>query len=69
LITGEPGWQLSKFYEIGLSRGFSMPSFQENKSAAGKARGELAYRSDVPPASDKWFLLEPEINDEPPYRR
>jgi hypothetical protein len=65
IITGEPGWQLSKFYEIGLSRGFWMPSFQENKSAAGQGRGEITYRSEVPPPTDKWFLLEWEINDDP----
>ncbi len=65
IITGEPGWQLSKFYEIGLSRGFWMPSFQENKSAAGQGRGEITYRSEVPPPTGKWFLLEWEINDDP----
>lgn len=65
IITGEPGWQLSKFYEIGLYRGFWMPSFQENKSLAGQGRGETTYRSETPPATDKWFLVEWEINDDP----
>ncbi len=65
IITGEPGWQLSKFYEIGTSRTFWMPSFQENKSKQGEGRGEVTYRSEVSPPFEKWFLLEWEINDDP----
>ncbi len=65
MITGEPGWQLSKFYEIGLSRTHWMPSFQENKSTQGNGRGEVIYRAEVGPPVDKWFLLEWEINDDP----
>jgi hypothetical protein len=65
IITGEPGWQLSKFYEIGTSRAHWMPSFQENKSTQGQGRGEVTYRSEVSPPFEKWFLLEWEINDDP----
>jgi hypothetical protein len=65
IITGEPGWQLSKFYEIGTSRTFWMPSYQENKSTAGNGRGEVTYRSEQAPPFEKWFLLEWEINDDP----
>jgi hypothetical protein len=65
IFTGEPGWPLSKFDEIGTSRAKWMPSFQENKSAQGQGRGEVTYRSDVDPPKDKWFLLEWEYNDAP----
>ena len=65
LFAGEPGWPISKFDEIGLSRRNWMPSYQENKSAAGAGRGEVTYRSDTNPPFDKWFLLEWEFNDNP----
>ena len=65
IFAGEPGWPISKFEEIGTSRGNFMPSYQENKSAAGQGRGEVTYRSDTPPPLDKWFLLEWECNDDP----
>ena len=45
IFTGEPGWPISKFEEIGLSNGDWMPSYQENKSAAGQGRGEDTHRS------------------------
>jgi len=65
LFAGEPGWPISKFDEIGTSRGFWMPSYQENKSAAGQGRGEVTYRSETNPPAGKWFLLEWEFNDDP----
>jgi hypothetical protein len=65
IFTGEPGWPLSKFQEIGASKGDWMPSYQENKSLAGQGRGEVTYRSDTAPPFDKWFLLEWEFNDNP----
>ena len=65
IFTGEPGWPISKFDEIGLSNGDWMPSYQENKSAAGQGRGEDTHRSSVEPPADKWFLLEWEFNDNP----
>ena len=65
IFAGEPGWPLSKFHEIGTSRGNWMPSYQENKSVAGQGRGEITYRSDVQPPVDRWFLLEWEFNDDP----
>lgn len=65
IFAGEPGWPISKFDEIGTSRGFFMPSYQENKSAAGQGRGEVTYRSETPPPMNKWFLLEWEFNDDP----
>ncbi len=65
IFTGEPGWPISKFQEIGAYKGDWMPSYQENKSAAGQGRGEVTYRSDVAPPFDKWFLLEWEFNDNP----
>ena len=58
IFAGEPGWPISKFDEIGTSRGNWMPSYQENKSAAGQGRGEVTYRSDTPPPFDKWFLVD-----------
>ena len=42
-----------------------MPSYQENKSAAGQGRGEDTHRSSVEPPAGKWFLLEWEFNDNP----
>jgi len=65
IFTGEPGWPISKFEEIGMSNGDWMPSYQENKSAAGQGRGEDTHRSEVTPPSDQWFLLEWEFNDNP----
>lgn len=65
IFTGEPGWPLSKFQEIGTSQAKWMPSYQENKSLAGQGRGEVTYRSDVTPPYGKWFLLEWEFNDNP----
>jgi hypothetical protein len=65
IFTGEPGWPISKFQEIGASNGDWMPSFQENKSPAGQGRGEDTHRSDVAPPFDQWFLLEWEFNDNP----
>jgi hypothetical protein len=65
IFAGEDGWPLSKFDEIGGSRGNFMPSYQENKSARGQGRGEITYHADVPPPSGKWFLLEWEFNDDP----
>ena len=65
ILAGEPGWPLSKFHEIGTSRGNWMPSYQENKSLAGQGRGEITYHADAPPPFDKWFLIEWEFNDDP----
>jgi len=65
IFAGEPGWPLSKFDEIGTSRGNWMPSYQENKSARGQGRGEITYHADSAPLTDKWFLLEWEFNDDP----
>jgi hypothetical protein len=65
IFAGEPGWPISKFHEIGTSRGNWMPSYQENKSPAGQGRGEITWHADAPPPSDKWFLLEWEFNDNP----
>jgi hypothetical protein len=65
IFTGEPGWPISKFLEIGTSRGDWMPSYQENKSARGQGRGEITDRSDTAPPIGKWFLLEWEFNDNP----
>jgi hypothetical protein len=65
IFAGEPGWQLSKFDEIGASRGKIMPSFQENKSARGQGRGEVTFRSDFDWPLDQWFLIEWEFNDAP----
>jgi hypothetical protein len=65
IFAGEPGWQLSKFDEIGTSRGKWMPSYQENKSARGQGRGEVTYRSETDPLLDQWFLIEWEFSDAP----
>lgn len=65
IFGGEPGWPISKFHEIGTSRDFWMPSYQENKSARGQGRGEITFRSATNPPFDKWFLLEWEFNDSP----
>jgi hypothetical protein len=67
IFAGEPGWQLSKFEEIGLYRLHWMPSFQENKSARDQGRGEVTFRSDVAPPLDQWFLLEWEMSDDPAF--
>ncbi len=65
LFAGGPGWPLSKFDEIGASKGNWMPSYQENKSLAGHGRGEVTYHSNVSPPLNRWFLLEWEFNDHP----
>lgn len=65
IFAGEPGWQLSKFHEIGTSRGMWMPSYQENKSVRGQGRGETTYRTETAPQYEKWFLIEWEFNDAP----
>lgn len=65
IFAGEPGWQLSKFDEIGASRGKIMPSYQENKSARGQGRGEVTFRSDFDWPFDQWFPIEWEFNDAP----
>ncbi len=65
IFSGEPGWPLSKFNEIGTSRGLWMPSYQENKSTRGNGRGEITYRADVGPPLDRWFLIEWEFSDAP----
>jgi hypothetical protein len=65
IFSGEPGWPLSKFQEIGTSRGLWMPSYQENKSTRGNGRGEITYRADVGPPLDRWFLIEWEFSDDP----
>jgi hypothetical protein len=65
IFAGEPGWQISKFHEIGTSRGMWMPSYQENKSKRGEGRGEITYRTETAPAYGKWFLIEWEFNDDP----
>lgn len=38
IFAGEPGWQLSKFDEIGASRGKPMASFQEQIGARTGSR-------------------------------
>jgi len=65
IFAGEPGWQISKFDEIGSSRGKLMPSYQENKSGRGQGRGEVTFRSDFDWPLDQWFLIEWEFNDKP----
>jgi hypothetical protein len=65
IFAGEAGWPLSKFQEIGTSRGLWMPSYQENKSLAGQGRGEITYRADSMPPMHEWFLLEWEFSDDP----
>ncbi len=67
IFAGEDGWPLSKFEEIGTSRGMWMPSYQENKSLAGQGRGEITKRSESAPPADKWFLLEWEFSDDPSF--
>jgi hypothetical protein len=64
VLAGAAGWPLSKFDEIGVSRGAVQPSYQENKSARGQGRGEDVRHGDALPM-DKWFLLEWEFNDNP----
>jgi hypothetical protein len=65
IFAGEPGWQISRFDEIGTYHGNWMPSYQENKSPKGEGRGEVTYRSDAASPHDRWFLLEWEFNDDP----
>ncbi len=65
IFTGEPGYPLSKFQEIGTYKATWQPSYQENKSLAGQGRGEATYHSELGPPSDKWYLLEWEFNDNP----
>jgi hypothetical protein len=65
IFAGESGWPISKFNEIGTSRGNWMPSYQENKSPAGHGRGEITYHAEEAPPLDRWFLLEWEFNDHP----
>jgi hypothetical protein len=65
IFAGEPGWQLSRFHEIGTSRGMWMPSYQENKSARDQGRGEITYRTGTAPPRNTWFLIEWEFNDDP----
>jgi hypothetical protein len=65
IFAGGEGWPISRFLEIGAYKGNWMPSYQENKLAAGQGRSEVTYRSDVAPPFDKWFLLEWEFNDNP----
>lgn len=65
LFSGETGWQLSKFNEIGVYKETFQPSYQENKSARGQGRGETVTHSESGPPIGKWFLLEWEFNDNP----
>lgn len=65
IFTGEPGWPLSKFQEIGTYKGTWQPSYQENKSLAGQGGGEQTFHADSGPPLDKWFLLEWEFSDNP----
>ena len=64
VLAGGPGWPISKFEEIGVQRGTTQPSYQENKSPRGQGRGE-DVRHGEPLPMDKWFLLEWEFNDDP----
>jgi len=64
LFAGEPGWPISKFDEIGVSRDTFQPSYQENKSGRGQGRGEDVKHAGPVPLG-KWFLLEWEFNDDP----
>ena len=66
IFTGEPGYPLSKFTEIGTYNGVWQPSFQENKSLTrAEGRGEQTFHSVTGPPLDKWYLLEWEFNDDP----
>jgi hypothetical protein len=65
IFAGEPGWQMSKFNEIGVYKGTFQPSYQENKSARGQGRGETVTHAEAGPPLDKWFLMEWEFSDEP----
>ena len=69
IFAGEAGWPLSKFQEIGTSRGLWMPSYQENKSLAGQGRGEITYRADSMSPLHEWFLLEWEFSGDPSFIR
>jgi hypothetical protein len=64
VLAGGPGWPISKFEEIGVSRGTMQPSYQENKSPRGQGRGEDVRHGEAPPGGT-WFLLEWEFNDNP----
>jgi len=64
LLSGEPGWPISKFEEIGVYQGKTQPSYQENKSPRGQGRGEDVRHGEALPMG-KWFLLEWEFNDDP----
>ena len=65
IFTGEPGYPLSKFQEIGTYQATWQPSYQENKSLAGQGRGEAVGHGEGGPPADKWYLLEWEFNDNP----
>lgn len=65
IFAGEPGWQLSRFHEIGTSRGTWMPSYQENKSPRDQGRGEIVFHTETAPPRNTWFLIEWEFNDDP----
>jgi hypothetical protein len=65
IFTGEPGYPISKFQEIGTYRATWQPSYQENKSPQGQGRGEVTFHGEAGPPPGKWFLLEWEFNDNP----
>jgi len=65
IFTGELGWPLAKFQEIGTYRAVWQPSYQENKSPTCQGRGEATFHGEGGPPADKWFLLEWEFNDNP----
>ena len=65
IFTGEPGYPISKFQEIGTYRATWQPSYQENKSPQGQGRGEVTFHGEAGPPPDKWFLLEWEFSDNP----
>jgi hypothetical protein len=49
MFDGEPGWPISKFDEIGVSRDTFQASYEENKSGRGQGRGEeLKHAGPVP---------------------
>jgi len=64
LFSGEKGWPISKFDEIGVQKDAFQPSYQENKSGRGQGRGEDVKHAGPVPLG-KWFLLEWEMNDNP----
>jgi len=60
--VGDGDYPLSKFQEIGESRGTWQPSYQQNRFQVG--RGEtVKHAGEIP--KDKWFCLEWEFNDDP----